>query len=193
MSDKPRILAFTGSLREQSLNHKLLKVAVAGAEAAGAEVTLLELRELPLPVYDGDLEQQHGLPENAVTLKELMKAHDGFLIASPENNSSVSAALKNAIDWASRPADGEPPLVCFGGKTAVIMAASPGALGGIRGLPALRSILGNIGVLVLPDQKAVPKAMDAFGDNGALKDPKQQEAVEQLGARLADVLGRLAG
>ncbi len=193
MTTRPRILAFSGSLRQESLNHRLVRVAAAGAEAAGADVTVLELRELPLPVYDGDLEQREGLPENARTLKEIMKAHDGFLIASPENNSSVSAALKNAIDWASRPAGDEPTLVCFRDRVAVIMAASPGALGGLRGLVALRSILSNIGVLVLPDQKAVAGAHEAFAVDGRLVDAKQQAAVEQLGAKLAGVMSRLQG
>ena len=191
MTAKPRILAFSGSLRADSFNQKLVNVAAAGARAAGAEVTVLELRELPLPVYDGDLEAREGLPDNAHNLKALLKAHNGFLVASPENNSAPSAALKNAIDWASRREGDEPPLVWFRDKTAVIMAASPGGLGGLRGLSHLRSILSSIGVLVLPDQKAIPGANQAFSDNGALKDAKQQEAIEGLGAKLADVLARL--
>ena len=193
MTAKPKILAFSGSLREKSFNRRLVKIAAAGAEAAGAEVTVLELRELPLPVYDGDLEEREGLPENARKLKEIMKAHGGLLISSPENNSSVSAALKNAIDWASRPEPGEPPLVCFRDKVAVIMAASPGGLGGLRGLVPLRSILSNIGVLVLPDQKAISGAGEAFADDGRLKDAKQQAAIEKLGAKLAGVMARLGG
>ena len=191
MTAKPKILAFTGSLREKSFNRRLVKIAAAGAEAAGADVTVLELRELPLPVYDGDLEEREGLPDNARTLKEIMEAHGGLMISSPENNSAVSAALKNAIDWASRPEPGEPPLVCFRDKVAVIMAASPGGLGGLRGLNSLRSILSNIGVLVLPDQKAVPGAGEAFADDGSLKDAKQQAAIEKLGTKLAGMLARL--
>jgi NAD(P)H-dependent FMN reductase len=168
-----------------------VKIAAGGAEAAGAEVTVVNLRELPLPVYDADLEEAEGLPENARTLKALMKAHSGFLIASPENNSSLSAALKNAIDWASRREGDETPLVCFKDKAAVVMAASPGALGGLRGLNHLRSILTSIGVLVLPDQKAIPKAHDALTGNGALNDPAQQKSIEALGAKLAGVLAKL--
>ena len=191
MTTTPKILAFSGSLRKGSFNQQLVKIAAGGAEAAGAEVTVVNLRELPLPVYDADLEEAEGLPENARTLKALMKAHSGFLIGSPENNSSVSAALKNAIDWASRPEPGEPTLVCFRDKVAVIMSASPGGLGGLRGLVHLRSILGNISVLMLPDQKAIPGAGDAFDGNGSLKDAKQQEAIENLGAKLATVLAKL--
>ena len=191
MAVKPRILAFSGSLREGSYNMKLVRVAAAGARAAGAEVTDLDLRDLPLPVYSGDLEAAEGLPENARKLKDLMKAHQGFLIASPENNSSLSSALKNAIDWASRPEPQEPPLVCFRDKTAAIMAASPGGLGGLRGLVHLRAILENIFCMVLPDQKAIPKASEAFDGNGRLKDAKQQEAIESIGAKLASVVARL--
>ena len=191
MTAKPKILAFSGSLRKGSFNQQVVNIAARGAEAAGGEVTVLDLRELPLPVYDADLEAAEGLPENARTLKALMKAHDGFLIASPENNSTLSAALKNAIDWASRREGDETPLVCFKDKTAVIMAASPGALGGLRGLNHLRSILTSIGVLVLPDQKAIPKAHEALTGNGTLNDPAQQKAIEALGAKLAGLLSKL--
>ncbi|MHC4218186.1 MAG: NADPH-dependent FMN reductase [Planctomycetota bacterium] len=191
MTVTPRILAFSGSLRKGSLNQKLVAVAAAAARAAGAEVTELQLRDLPLPVFDADLEAREGMPANAVKLKDLMKAHHGFLIGCPEYNSSVTGALKNAIDWASRKAGDEPPLVCFRGKTAAIMAASPGAVGGLRGLGHLRAILGNIQVLVLPDQKVIPNAHEAFNDDGTLKDAARQEAVGKIAARLATVVARL--
>ncbi len=191
MTAKPRILAFSGSLREGSYNQQVVNIAADGARKAGADVTVLHLRELPLPVYDADLETESGLPENARTIKELMKAHQGFLIASPENNSTLSAALKNAIDWASRPDGDETPLECFKDKTAVIMAASPGALGGLRGLVHLRAILTSIGVLVLPDQKAIPKVHDGLDGNGALTDAAQQAAIENLGAKLTAVISKL--
>ena len=186
-----RVLAFAGSTRTGSLNKKLVKVAAAGARAAGAEVTELDLRDLSLPLYDGDLEEQAGLPPGAKRLKELLKAHQGLLIASPEYNSSISGALKNAIDWASRPEPGEPPLAAFAGKVAGLVSASPGALGGLRGLVTVRSILGNIKVLVLPDQVAVGKADQAFEPDGSLKDKKQQAAVEAIGASVATIAARL--
>jgi chromate reductase, NAD(P)H dehydrogenase (quinone) len=148
-----KILAFAGSARKDSFNKKLIKVAIVGAQAAGAEVTYLDFRDLPLPLFDEDLEATEGLPDNVLKLKAMMKAHQGFLLACPEYNSSITPLLKNAIDWASRPATDEPPLACFTGKVALLMSASPGGLGGLRGLVHVRSILGNIGVLVLPDQK----------------------------------------
>lgn len=189
---KPRILAFSGSLRADSWNQKLVRVAAEGARAAGAEVTVLDLRELALPIYDGDFEQKRGLPEGAKKLKAMMLDHGGFLIASPENNSSLSSALKNAIDWASRPAPGEASLACFRGKVAGIMAASPGALGGLRGLVHLRAILESIHTLVVTEQKALSHADKAFDADGRLKDPADQKAVDAIGARVATVIRRLA-
>ncbi|MGF2037024.1 MAG: NADPH-dependent FMN reductase [Nostoc sp. CmiVER01] len=191
MASTPKILAFAGSTRIESYNKKLVKIAAAGAQAAGAEVTYIDLRDLPLPLFDEDLEAQEGLPANARTLKDLLISHQGLLIASPEYNSSLTAVLKNAIDWASRPAPNEAPLAAFAGKVATIMSASPGALGGLRGLVHLRSILGNIKVLVLPDQIAVSKAYEAFNPDGTLVDPKQQESIEKLGEGLTKILLKL--
>jgi chromate reductase, NAD(P)H dehydrogenase (quinone) len=118
-------------------------------------------------------------------------ALDGFLISAPEYNSSISGVLKNTIDWASRPVPGEAPLACFAGKVAILMSASPGALGGLRGLVTVRSLLSNIRVIVLPDQVAVPKAHEAFDTDGKLKDPKQQASIEALGRELVGVLAKL--
>ena len=193
MAYAPKILAFAGSTRTDSFNKKLVRIAVSGARQAGAEVTHIDPRDYTLPLYDGDLEQREGLPANARKLKDLFLAHQGLLIAAPEYNSSISAVLKNVIDWVSRPVPGEPPLGCFIDKVAALMSASTGALGGLRGLVTVRSILGNIRVIVLPDQVAVPKAHEAFNPDGSLKDPKQQAAVENLGRNLAQVLTRLFG
>ncbi len=187
----PRILAFAGSARTGSLNRRLIRIAADGARAAGAEVTLLELREVPLPLYDGDLEAADGLPVNARKLKELFLAHHGLLIAAPEYNSSITPLLKNTIDWVSRSAPGEASLACFDGKVAGLLSASPGSLGGLRGLVALRLCLSNIRVLVLPDQVAVPGANEAFADDGRLKDEKRQTAVARLGATLAQTIAKL--
>ncbi len=188
----PKILAFAGSSRDGSHNAKLLEIAVGGARAAGAEVTVVNLRELRLPLFDEDLERIEGLPEGARELKDWMLAHQGFLIACPEYNSSITPALKNAIDWASRPVAGEAPLACFVGKVAAIMSASPGGLGGLRGLVHVRAILSNIKVFVIPDQLAVGEAQHAFRPDGGLRNKDQQKVVEALGAKVADVIVRLA-
>ncbi len=187
-----KILAFAGSTRENSFNKKLVRIAADGAKAQGAEVTLIDLRDYPMPVYDGDLEAREGLPENAVKVRALFSAHGGLLIAAPEYNSSITAVLKNTIDWVSRPAEGEPSLIYFTGKVAGLVAASPGALGGLRGLVHVRQILGNIRVLVIPEQIAINRAADAFDDEARIKDADQQAAVENIGRRLAEVVGHLA-
>lgn len=186
-----KILAFAGSARRESYNKKLLKIAASGAQAAGAAVTVIDLADYPLPLFNEDLEQESGAPENARKLKQLFFEHQGLLIACPEYNSSITPLLKNTIDWVSRPAAGEPSLVAYRGKVATLLSASPGALGGLRGLVHVRSILGNIGVIVLPDQIAVAKAFEAFNPDGSLKDAKQQSSVTDLGAGLAKFLTRL--
>lgn len=191
MADTPKILAFSGSVRGGSWNRKLVRVAAAAARDAGASVTEVDLRELNLPLYDEDLEARDGLPEGAKRLKSLMTTHHGLLIASPEYNSSISAALKNAIDWASRPVAGQPPLEAFNDKVAVLMSTSPGALGGLRGLVHLRAILGNINVTVLPQQFALSKSHEAFDANGDIKDAKTRDIVRGLGEQLVKTLRKL--
>ncbi|MBR8831102.1 MAG: NAD(P)H-dependent FMN reductase [Chroococcopsis gigantea SAG 12.99] len=195
MSDAVKILAFAGSARLDSFNKKLVKIAAAGARDAGAEVTFLDFRDLPMPLFDEDLESQSGLPANVLQFKKLLKTHDGFLIACPEYNSSITPLLKNAIDWASRPEPEGNPLAHispFRGKTAAIMSASPGALGGLRGLVHVRAILGNIGVLVIPDQRAVGNASQSFDDTGNLKDNEQRNAIRDIGVKLATITTKLA-
>jgi len=189
----PRILAFAGSLRKESYNKALVKIAVAGAEAAGANVTYVDLRDYPLPIFDEDLEREQGMPENGRRLKDLFLANEGLLLACPEYNSSISAVLKNAIDWVSRREGDEAPLACYAGKVAAIMSASPGALGGLRGLVTVRSILGNIQVTMLPDQIAIPRAKAALTPDGALADESKHEAVRALGEKLATTLAKLHG
>ncbi|MFB2973541.1 NADPH-dependent FMN reductase [Aerosakkonema sp. BLCC-F183] len=191
MANTPKILAFAGSTRIGSYNKQLVQIAANGARAAGAEVTYVDLRDLPMPIFDEDLEKAEGMPENAQKFKNLLLQHDGLLIASPEYNSSITAVLKNAIDWASRPAPGEGMLAAYIGKVASIMSASPGGLGGLRGLVHVRAILENIKVIVLPDQVAVPKAYEVFNPDGTMKDPKQQESIQQLGTNVANVLAKL--
>jgi NAD(P)H-dependent FMN reductase len=189
MSVRPKILAFAGSLRKDSLNKKLVKIAVKGAQDAGADVTYIDLKDYPLPVYDQDLEESQGLPENAKKLKKLLLEHDGFLIASPEYNSSIPGNLKNMIDWTSRPASpDEVYLCCFIDKAVALMSASPSPLGGIRGLVHTRSIFGNIFSHVLPKQKCIPNADKAFDEKGQLVNAKHQEDVINLGKDLTQFL-----
>lgn len=187
-----KILAFAGSTREQSFNKKLVKIAAGGAKKSGGEVTYIDLRDYPMPLFDQDLEAKEGMPENARKIKELMITHDGFLVASPEYNSSITPLLKNTIDWASRRTTPmEPPLAAFTGKIAAVMSASPGNLGGLRSLVVTRAILQNMGVLVIPNQKAIVRADQAFGSSGTLKDKRLNQEIEKLGQELVSIIQRL--
>jgi chromate reductase len=187
----PKLLAFAGSLRTASLNKKLVAIAAQGARDAGAEVTLIDLRDLPMPIYDWDHESAYGLPANAKTFKRLLIDHHGVLIATPEYNSQFAAVLKNAIDWASRRENDEQPLTAFTGKVAGVMSASPGAFGGLRGQILLRSLLAHLGMVVVPARIGVARAGDAFDADGSLKDDKQLQSVLQLGAETVRFVQRL--
>lgn len=194
MENRVKILAFAGSTRKDSYNKKLVKIACKGAEELGAHVTYIDLHDYPLPLYDGDLEAEYGLPKNAIRLKALMREHDGFLISSPEYNSSISGVLKNVIDWTTRKElPEERDLVCYKNKVAMIMSASPSYLGGLRGLVTLRSILGNIGVLVLPEQHSIAIAHEAFDENGNLLDEKKEQNTVGLGRNLVGWIQNLKG
>ena len=176
----PKILAFSGSTRHDSWNRKLTQVAADATRAAGGDVTLIDLADYPLPLYNGDLEDHEGLPDNAQRLKALFKAHDALLIASPEYNSSIPPLLKNTLDWVSRQWQGESGLVPYQNKVAATLAASPGALGGMRMLPHLRQVLNVLGVLVLPGQFALPLSDQAFDEEGGtlmLKSPARLHAL----------------
>lgn len=186
-----KILAFAGSSRKESYNKKLANVAAQAAKEAGAEVTFIDLADYPMPIFCEDLEAEKGMPEKARAFKELLMAHDGFLISSPEYNSSYSALLKNAIDWATRMEEGEKPLQAFKGKVAGLMAASPGALGGLRGLVSLRMLLGNIGVHVIPNQKAVSKAHEQFADDGSMVNEKQQAGIAGIAKEVVELANKL--
>lgn len=192
MTYRPKILAFAGSLRKDSFNKKLIKIAVKGAQEAGADVTLIDLKDFPLPIYDQDIEDAEGLPKNALKLKELMLSHDGFLLACPEYNSSMSAVFKNVIDWTSRKAkEDEVYLCCFIDKAVALMSASPGALGGLRALVHIRAMFGNVFSYVIPQQKSIPKADKAFDSEGNLLDPKNQKEVLDIGKNLAQFIQKL--
>lgn len=191
MTQKPRILAFSGSLREHAYGKRVLKTAIKGAERAGAHVTYIDLRDYPLPVYNPDDEEANGFHENARRLQKLLVEHDGFLISTPEHNGSISAALKNAIDWASRKGDTYARSEVFTGKIAAMMTASPGSFGGVRSLPHLRAILTSVGVIVLAGEISVSFAASKFdGDGDEMTDEKMKQILENLGASLVEMLRR---
>jgi len=179
------ILAFAGSTRENSFNKKLAKNAMTD------DMQFIDLKDYPLPLYDEDSEEQEGLPENALKLKKMFIEAKGFLISSPEYNSGMSGVLKNTIDWISRPVEGEKSLEAFEGKVCSIMSASPGALGGLRGLVHLRYVLSNIKLIVLPDQTTISQAHEAFDENGILKDEKLKGRVKAQSKKLKEVIDKL--
>lgn len=185
--NEPRLLFIAGSSREKSFNKRLAKLGERIADANGIAGTFADLGDYPMPIYNGDDEQAEGSPENARKLKALMKVHSGIFIASPEYNASFSPLLKNALDWVSHTRDeGEAPLEVFKTRVFALGAASPGGMGGLRGLSQLRLVLEiGLGALVLPDQFAVPRAVEAFDENGHLKNKDSQETYKQLIQKLA--------
>lgn len=187
-----KILAFAGSSRSNSLNKKLLDIAAQGAVEAGAKVTIIHLRDYPLPLYCGDVEAQFGLPESAADLQALLAESDALLIASPDYNGGYSAILKNALDWMSRPnGNGQPGLAHFANKAAAVVSASPGPLGGSRGQLAIRGVLDKLGMLVIPQSFSLGVAHEAFDETHKLRDLKVENMVRAVGAALADTVRKL--
>lgn len=169
-----KILAFAASLRTESLNRRLITLAADIARRHGAEVDLAEFAEFDMPLYNGDLDAE-GKPPGAIELKNRIEAADSIMIASPEYNFSMPGTLKNAIDWVSR----FRPMPTRG-KTGMLLAASPGVVGGIRGLWQLRIPLEGIGVTLHPDMFALAGAANAFAPDGTLLDEKLQERLENV-------------
>lgn len=194
MSKKPKILAFAGSLREKSYNKRVLKVAVEGAKKAGAEVTYVDLKDYPMPIYNADLQETQGFPAIATAFQKLLLEHDGIMIASPEYNASLPGALKNVIDWTSRANGDLKTGECFKGKIAAIMTASPGAFGGIRCLAHLRDVLTILLVNTLPSEIAVAKVGAMFdGDSDEMTNDTMRGVLEELGKSMVDTLQKTHG
>jgi NAD(P)H-dependent FMN reductase len=188
----PRILGLAGSLRADSYNRRLVHVVCEAARRAGGNVTEVDLREYPIPVFDEDLEAREGPDENVRALKAQFAAAGGIIIGSPEYNSTITAALKNVIDWVSRRAEGDRGMVAFNGKSVVVVSASPGALGGVRSLNATRGILSTLGTVLLPQNMALPRAGEAFAEDGTLRDAATQKRAEAVGAGLVGYLRRVS-
>jgi chromate reductase, NAD(P)H dehydrogenase (quinone) len=188
----PRILAFSGSARSASFNQRLVEYAAGNAVDLGAEVTVINLRDFPMPLMNQDLEREKGVPTEALRLKSLLAEHDGILLSAPEYNSSITPLLKNSLDWVSRRVADEAPMIAFRGKTAALLSASPGRLGGLRGLVHVRAVLNNLGVLVLPGQVSIASAGTAFDETGGLANDADRKRVAALVSELLDMLRRLS-
>jgi len=181
----PKILAIAGSYREHSYNKRVLAIAAEGARSAGGEVTVIDLRDFPMPVYDADMQENGAFEANALRLQDVMNEHDGFLIASPEYNGSIPGGLKNAIDWTSRANDKYKMYEPVKGKTAALITASPGQFGGLRCMAHLRGIFTIMGVNVVPAEIAVTFVGQKFeGDGAGMTDEKTKSLLEGLGASL---------
>ena len=175
----PNLIFFSGSNSSHSINAKLAQEAARIAKDKGANVKVISLSDYPLALYDPDQQHHDGFPQAALDLKDVLQKADGVFIASPEYNGSFTPVLKNAIDWVSRiRADDEPPLAAFTGKVYAIGAASPGGLGGMRGLVMLRMLLGNIGINVVPSQIALGNANEGFNDDGSLSNDMHASLLE---------------
>lgn len=183
--DKPKILVLAGSTRVESIHRKLARLTVEALQDAGMDAVFADLRDYPMPLYDGDIEVETGLPTAAKALKELARASNGFVFASPEYNGSYPAILKNAIDWISRPEPGERHLEVFAGKPAGILSASPGPGGGRRVLRQLRQLLEMMRVAVIPQELAIPRANEAFDSAGQLARLEDVEGLRFLAEGLA--------
>ena len=190
-----KLLVFAGSTRQLSYNRQLARCAGDMARTMGAEVTLLELGSLTIPLYNADLEAQ-GTPADVIRLKQMMYEHPAWVICSPEYNGSITALLKNTIDWASSPvkgdvdwSDGLKPLA---GKVVGLLAASPGAMGGLRSLAALSPLLLNLQCWVAPRQFALAQAGQAFDAQGQLLMPNQRDGVRAVVEQVLRAATRLA-
>lgn len=170
-----RILSFAGSLRADSFNKKLAREALRLAIEAGATGDVIDLKDYPMPPYDGDIETASGLPESVKTLSAKIAAADALMVATPEYNGSIPGVLKNVLDWLSR----DKP-VSLRGKSLLLLAASPGALGGVRGLWHTRVPFEALGVHVFPGMMALPGAAHAFDGSGKLKDERPLAQLKAL-------------
>ena len=190
----PRLLFLAGSVRQNSFNKRLARLGAAISEANNIPSTFVDLADYPMPIYDGDVEAESGPPENARKLKNLMRAHTGIFIASPEYNASVTPLLKNTIDWISRVRDrGEAPLAVFKNRAFAIGGASDSPYGALRSLMALRQVLElGCGALVLPEQITVFRASEAFDEMDNLKEERAAASLKRVTARLAEAAREMA-
>ena len=191
-----KILLFAGSTRQQSFNRRLAQVAAGMATAAGAQVTLLELGDLDIPMYNADLEAR-GTPPDVLRLKQLLWEHPAWIICSPEYNGSYTALLKNTIDWASSPVAGDATwsdgTLPFRGKVVGMLSASNGRLGGLRSQSHLAPLLLNLECWLAPRAYALSGAASAFDEHGALTQSAHQAGVRGVVEQVLWAAQRLHG
>lgn len=189
-----KVLFFSGSLRRNSMNCQIAKFASKIAEKElQIEPLFLSLKDFDIPLYDGDLEAKEGMPDGALKLKKLFIEASGIYIASPEYNGAFSGALKNAIDWISRPNQkNELILWAFRNKNAAISSATAGKFGGINGMNALRLMLSNIGINVIPNQLAIPEAHNVLDAEGNIIDKTLEESITVQVKQLCELIRKVS-
>ena len=185
----PKILVLPGSTRAGSHNVRLAALAAKELTLIDADVTRISLADYPLPIYEADLDARAGQPANAVKLKQMMMAHHGVFIATPEYSASVPPMLKNALDWVSRVRErGDPTYAAFKGRVFAIASASPGKFGGLRAAMALRQVLAlGCGALVIPEQVSVSQADHAFDDMDNIADTNTANLLRAQLSRLVEM------
>ena len=190
----PKILVIPGSLRAKSYNVRLAALASKELTLADADVTRISLVDYPLPIYDADTAEKSGPPHNAFKLKQLMSAHQGVFIASPEYNASLTPLIKNTIDWISAVRErGDPPLAAYQNRVFALGGASPGRSGATHSLLALRQALAvGCGALVLAEQVTVPNAEHAFDDMDELTDARAANQLKVVVRKLVDTARLMA-
>ena len=185
----PKILVLAGSARKDSVNKKLAANAAEIARDKGASVTHIDLADYEAPLYHGDDEAENGMPDSMKAMRALLADHDAMIVATPEYNGNIPPLLVNTFDWMSRPA-GEDTSNPFAGKLAVVMAASPGGLGGVRVIPRLRAFLTDLGMMTVPGHASVPGAFQAFDADGRLTNDRSRGQIEGLVDSLITFLDR---
>ena len=171
-----KILTFAGSLRKDSLNKKLCGVVSEIVKKNNlAEIEFVDLQPLNIPVYDGDIEASTGVPAGVQELSKKIMEANALIICTPEYNGSIPGILKNTIDWLSRLKP-----VSLTGKPALLLAASPGALGGVRSLWHSRQPFDVLGPQLYPEMMGVGKAHETITPDKTLGDAKLQANLERL-------------
>jgi len=178
-----RLLVFSASLRAESFNSRLARLASGAVEGAGGQVDLASMGEFDVPPYDGDQEAERGFPPGAERFRDRLLASDAFVICSPEYNASMPGLLKNAVDWVSRFRP-QP----FHERHGLLLSASPSMVGGNRGLWALRVPFEHLGARIYPEMFSLAQAHQAFGDDGRLASDSLQERFETMVSGFLDLV-----
>ena len=173
-----KILVYSASLREESVNLKLSKLIAKVAESHGAEVDFARINEFDMPMYNFDDQESSGVPAGAQALGERITAADGMILTSPEYNWLPPATIKNAVDWLSRIKP-----VPLDRKSILLSSATPSLVGGVRGLMSLRVSFEALGTWVYPKMFTLAQAPGAFNDDGTLAN---EDLAKMLNSMVAD-------